>query len=313
MRWFRTLTVITLVATVLLIAMGSTVRNTDSGMGCPDWPLCYGKLLPPLEFTAIVEWVHRFMASIISTLVGIQAFGAFRQRRQDPTLWKLAIASIVAVAGQALLGGLTVYLQNAPWSVGVHLVAALTFLAIVTMMAACAFLGPGRTRIDTRERAAFERVARWTMISTGIVLLIGAYTVATNAGFGCTSWPSCKEGQIPFLSGVRLQHIHWLHRFTVVIGAAIIAWLFLHVREMRARGAMLRKATHSLIGLYGVQILIGGLNILSGFEESVRVSHLVLASVIWVVMILMWYAGRFTPETKAGTSSARAPGAPARA
>ncbi len=313
MRWFRTLTVITLVATVLLIAMGSTVRNTDSGMGCPDWPLCYGKLLPPLEFTAIVEWVHRAMASVISTLVGIQAFGAFQQRRQDPMLWKLAIASVVAVLGQALLGGLTVYLQNAPWSVGVHLTAALTLLAIVTMMAACAHLGPGRTRIDTRERAAFECVARWAMISTGIVLLIGAYTVTTNAGFGCTTWPSCKEGPIPFLSGERLQHIHWLHRFTVVGGAAIIGWLFLHVREMRARGPMLRKGAHSLIGLYGVQILIGGLNILSGFEESVRVSHLVVASAIWVVMILMWYAGRFSPEAFAITSTTPAPSAAARA
>ena len=151
------------------------------------------------------------------------------------------------------------------------------------------------------------------MIATGIVLLIGAYTVATNAGFGCTTWPSCKEGQIPFLSGERLQHIHWLHRFTVVGGAAIIGWLFLHVREMRARGPMLRKGAHSLLGLYGVQILVGGLNILSGFEESVRVSHLVFASAIWVVMILMWYAGQFSPDAEAGTSSARASGAASRA
>lgn len=313
MRWFRTLTVITLLATVLLIAVGSTVRTTDSGLGCPDWPLCYGKILPPLEFTAIVEWIHRAMASVISILVGAQAVGAFMQRRADPTLWKLAIASVLAVFGQALLGGVTVLTKNAPWTVGVHLAAALTLLAIVTMMAACAYLGPGRTRIDTRERAAFERVARWAMISTGIVLLIGAYTVATNAGFGCTTWPSCKEGQIPFLSGERLQHIHWLHRFTVVGGAAIIGWLFLHVREMRARGPMLRKAAHSLVGLYGVQILIGGLNILSGFEESVRVSHLVLASAIWVVMTLMWYAGQFSPQAEAGASSGRAPGATARA
>ena len=313
MRWFRTLTVITLFATVLLIAMGSTVRNTDSGLGCPDWPLCYGKILPPLEFTAIVEWVHRFMASIISILVAAQAVGAFMQRRQDPTLWRLAVASGVTVLGQALLGGVTVLTKNAPWTVGVHLAAALTLLALVSMMAACAHLGPGRTRIATRERAAFERVARWAMISTGVVLLIGAHTVATNAGFGCTTWPSCKEGPIPFLSGERLQHIHWLHRFTVLGGAAIIGWLFLHVREMRDRGPMLRKAAHSLIGLYGVQILVGGLNILSGFEESVRVTHLVVASAIWVVMILMWYAGRFSPDPQIAASSTVTPSGTSRA
>ena len=309
MRWFRTLTVITVVATVVLIAVGSTVRNTGSGLGCPDWPLCYGNILPPLEFTAIVEWLHRFMASVISALVAVQAIGAFMQRRADPMLWKLAITSVVAVFIQALLGGVTVLTGNAPWTVGVHLAAALTLLAIVSVMAACAILGPGRTRIVSAERQAFERVAMWATIGTAIVLLIGAYTVATSAGFGCTTWPSCREAQIPFFSGGGLQHIHWLHRFIVAADAVIIGWLFLHVRDMRARGPMLRRGAHSLLGLYGIQILVGGLNILSNFAETVRVSHLVLASTIWAVMIVMWYAGRFRPETEDAAASMRVPGA----
>lgn len=307
MKTFQTLTVITLLTTVVLIAVGSTVRNTGSGLGCPDWPLCYGKILPPLEFTAIVEWIHRGIAGVISGMVVLQAVGAFFRRRFDPMLWRLAIISVLLLVVQATLGGVTVLTGNAPWTVGVHLAAALSLLAIVTMMAALAFLGPGRTRIDTPDRAAFLRVANWATGVTAVVLLIGAYTVATNAGFACTTWPDCREAQVPFLSGGGLQHIHWLHRITVTAGAGVLVWVFLHVREMRGAGRMLYRGAHSLLGLYGVQIVIGGLNALTGFSLAARVGHLAVASAIWAVMILMVYAGRFSPEQadEPGTASAR--------
>ena len=296
MRSFRALALITVIATVILIAVGSTVRTTGSGLGCPDWPLCYGAILPPLEIKAILEWVHRGIAGVISVLVGLEAIGAFMLRRRDPTLWRLSLFAVVLLIVQALLGGVTVLTGNAPWTVGVHLAAALALLAIVTMIAALAFLGPGRARIDTRERQSFVRLARWCMLVTAGVLLIGAYTVSTNAGYGCTTWPSCREGQIPFLSGERLQHIQWLHRFTVLAGAAVVAWLFFEVRSMVHAGRMLQRGAHSLIGLYGVQIVIGGLNPLTGFSEAVRVAHLAVAAAIWAVMIAMWYAGQFRPE-----------------
>ncbi len=299
MTKFQALTVVTVIATVVMIAVGSTVRATGSGLGCPDWPLCYGGIFPPLEFAAIIEWVHRFIATVISVLVALELVGAFMMRREDSALLELNLLSVALLIFQAVLGGVTVLTGNAPWTVFAHLAAALTFLAVITMIAALAFLGPRRTRIDTPERAAFLRTAAKTMTIMAIVLAIGAYTVATNAGFGCTSWPGCPEGQIPFASGERLQHIHWLHRFTVAAGFGVVAWLFLHIREMRNVGPMLRRGGHSLIGLYGLQIIIGGLNPLSGFAQSARVAHLAVAASIWVVMILMWFAGRYSPRAEA--------------
>ncbi|MGE3856968.1 MAG: heme A synthase [Dehalococcoidia bacterium] len=295
MSKYQTLTVVTVLATVIMIAVGSTVRSTGSGLGCPDWPLCYGGIFPPLEFAAIIEWVHRFIATVISALVALEVLGAIRQRHADPTLWKLNLLSGVLLVFQAVLGGVTVLTGNAPWTVFAHLAAALTFLAVVTMIAALAFLGPDRLPIMTPERAAFLRSARNTMLVMAGVLAIGAYTVATDAGFGCTSWPGCPEGQIPFGSGERLQHINWLHRFTVAGGLAVVVWLFLKVREMRQAGRMLQRAAHSLLGLYGVQVLIGGTIPLTGYAHPARVGHLAVAALIWVTMILMWYAGRFSP------------------
>ena len=295
MSRFQTLTVITVVATIILIAIGATVRTTGSGLGCPDWPLCHGRPLPPLERTAIIEWSHRTAAAIVGLLIVVQSAWALIARRQDALLAMLAVLSLPLLMVQALLGAVTVRLELPPEIVAVHLTTAFALLAVLTVMAACADLGPGRTPIVSRERRAFARVALWVTIGTAIVMLVGAYTVATGAGSGCTTWPSCREAQIPFFGGERLQHIHWLHRVTVAAGAALIAWLFLHVRDMRDRGPMLRRGGHALVGLYGVQVVVGGLNILTGFSGGVRVAHLALASAIWVVMILIAYAGRFRP------------------
>jgi len=303
MTKYQSLSVVTVFATVVMIAVGSTVRSTGSGLGCPDWPLCYGGIFPPLEFAAIIEWVHRFIATVISVLVGLEVLGAIRQRHADPALWKLNLLSGVLLVFQAVLGGVTVLTGNAPWTVFAHLAAALTFLGVVTMIAALAFLGPNRLPIMTAERAAFIRSARNTMLVMALVLAIGAYTVATDAGFACTSWPGCPEGQIPFGSGGPLQHINWTHRFTVAGGLAVVVWLFLKVREMRHAGRMLQRGAHSLIGLYGLQILIGALNPLTGYSHPAKVGHLAVAALIWVVMILMWYAARFSVERTAEDTS----------
>lgn len=293
MRRFQTLTVITVIATIVLIAIGATVRTTGSGLGCPDWPLCHGRPYPPFERTAIIEYSHRSAAAIVGLLILVQAVWVIVAKRRDIVLLSLAVLSLPLLLVQALLGAVTVKLELPPEVVAIHLTTAFGLLAVLTVMAACAVLGPTRQVIEGDERRRFGRVALWAAIGTAIVLLIGAYTVATGAGFACSTWPSCREAPIPFASGGHLQSIHWLHRFTVAADFVLIGWVFLHIREMRGAGRMLQRGGHTLLGLYGVQILIGGLNILSGFDEIVRISHLAVASAIWAVMIAMAFAGRF--------------------
>jgi heme A synthase len=296
MRRYQTLTLITVVMTLVLIAVGSTVRTTGSGLGCPDWPLCHGRPYPPLERTAIIEYSHRTTAALVGALVLAQSLWTFIALRRDRVLVTLVAISLPLLGLQAYLGRVTVQRELPPEVVAIHLCTALILLALLGVIAGYARLGPGRTRIDTPERRGLTRVALIATGVTGVVLVIGAYTVATGAGYGCSTWPSCAQAPIPFASGGPLQDIHWLHRLTVVLGAAAVGWVFLYVRHMPQVGRRLHQGAHALIGLYGLQILIGAGNIWSNMAEAVRVAHLAVGSAVWVTLVLIAVLARFRPE-----------------
>ena len=104
MTKFQWLAATTVVATLILIAIGSIVRTTGSGLGCPDWPLCHGQWYPPFERTAIIEYSHRTAASIVGALVVATATVALLRHRHDRALVWLAVLSLALLGFQAWLG-----------------------------------------------------------------------------------------------------------------------------------------------------------------------------------------------------------------
>jgi len=140
MKAFRALSVTTALVTYALVVLGGVVRVSGSGLGCPDWPLCHGRLLPPLDLHAIIEYSHRTAASLASALIvltAVVAWLAWRQRRD------IVIPSLIAVALLALqvvLGAITVRLELPPMIVLAHLATAMALLAAVCVTAVAAFL-----------------------------------------------------------------------------------------------------------------------------------------------------------------------------
>src|SRR3989442_5864702 len=102
MRAYRGLAVATAVSAYLLILLGGLVRITGAGLACPDWPLCRGRVIPPLEGPILIEYSHRLAAALVSMLVMVTALAAFRVRRLAPQavptgLWVLAIVAVQIV------------------------------------------------------------------------------------------------------------------------------------------------------------------------------------------------------------------------
>ncbi len=302
MTRYQALTVSTLVATLLLIGVGSLVRTTGSGLGCPDWPLCHGNLIPPLERAPMIEWSHRTVAAFTGTLIIIEVGWTLSRRRHDRTRVMLALCILPLLLLQALLGREAVIRELPPAIVAVHMVSALLLYAFLALLATFAWLGDGREPRSARQ-AGPGRSALVAAALAGLVMVVGAYTVSTGAGFACTAWPGCPEASVPLLDGGRLQHIHWLHRITVVAAFAASVALVVGAPAWRDARPRLFAAAQVLLAMYVVQMVVGAANIWSDFSEVARVAHLMVGATIWSLAVSIAAAVPYE-RSRAATPSA---------
>ncbi len=304
---YQALTVTTVVLTLVLVAIGALVRTSGSGLGCPDWPLCHGRLVPPLERTAIIEYSHRTAAALVGLAIITTSVATLRSRKLDSAARWIAIAVVPLLGIQAYLGKITVERELPPEIVTVHLSMALLLLSLLTALAAFALLGEDRVRLNSAERAGYLRRVGIVLAIEGAVMLGGAYVVGSGSTTACTTWPGCAQAAIPYASGGLAQSIHWTHRLTVVLGLLAIAWLRFDVDRLRESADGLRFGANVLVGLYVLQIGIGALNIFSSFAPLSLTAHLAVAAAIWVTLVLMLVGGRYASEPSRLSMRARPP------
>src|SRR3981081_3390006 len=165
MKAFRALSVATAVVTYALVVLGGVVRFPGSGLGCPDWPLCHGRLLPPLNVHAIIEYSHRTTASLTSVLgvlTALVAWLAWRHRRDIVIPATIALGLLVV---QVVLGAITVRLELPPMIVLAHLATAMALLAAVCVTAVAALMPTPSRGVD---RVAMRR----TLLAAGGTYLL---------------------------------------------------------------------------------------------------------------------------------------------
>ena len=126
-----------------LTIAGGFVTQTGSGLGCPDWPLCYGQLIPDFrDPTTAIEWTHRTLAAIVGVLVLLTTVFAWRDRRDEQRIVYPATMALVLVLVQAILGGATVLSELNPFLVVAHLGFAAAFFALSIITAVFVFSFP---------------------------------------------------------------------------------------------------------------------------------------------------------------------------
>jgi len=285
----RTLTFVALataIVTYFLIILGSTVRVTESGMGCPGWPLCYGQLGPIDQFHSVMEQSHRYVVGLVTVLVVATAILAWRSTRHHRSVLVPAMAALGVLVIQIILGAVTVFTHNAPVTVALHLLFGLMVLA-ATWVTAAACLVPWRPAQGRR----LNPLTYWAVAWTFVLMISGSLVVDGGAAYACPSWPFCA----PHGVAGPLIAIQYAHRLTVLVTSIFIALLAMHAaRRWRAVPGARLVADLVAITLLA-QVAVGGLVATLSAPEALQDLHLALAAAIWAMVVVLasigWLAG----------------------
>lgn len=312
---YRQLLWLTLFLTFDLILFGGFTRLTDSGLGCPDWPGCYGSANPfiahdhiraaealmptgPVTWAkAWIEMIHRYLAMTVGVLiVALTALAWFKRRELKLSPWP-ATALLLLVCVQGAFGAWTVTLKLQPVIVTLHLLLGLSLLAALAWLAA-------RSQPAARTAPEFRPTIMLGLLLLTLQIALGGWVSTNYAVLACTDFPLCNGQWIPamdfqhgftlwralgktasgdLLSRDALVAIHWTHRVFAVVVIAYLSWLALRTRRS---AALIRPAT-LLLGLIALQFASGLSNILLQWPLPIAVLHNGGAAALLVTLVFM--------------------------
>ena len=295
-RPFKTLAVTTVATTFGLVVLGGVVRLTDSGLGCPDWPLCHGQIIPPADKATLIEYSHRLLASVVGVMAAATSVIVWIKWRHIRWMSVPAALGVVLLVGQGVLGGFTV-LQELPGElVLAHLATAELLIACYLVIALAAIRHPAdgaMSGLIGSDKFVLTVLAT-ALLNYGLILS-GSYVTVSGAATACgESWPLCHglpQGLLP--------NIHMGHRFVAFIaglatvGVAVAAW------SRRLGNPVLGYGAAFAAGALLVQIALGAGIVWSSFPLSLRLAHLAIATLMWLGLVAMVYGAVAGPRDEA--------------
>jgi cytochrome c oxidase assembly protein subunit 15 len=292
---------VALVALTLIVLSGAAVRLSGSGLGCPDWPRCYGHAYPPLKTHALIEFSNRVVSGLVGAATVLVALIAWRRRPFRRDLGLIALALPLGVVGQAVLGGYTVENKLAPGFVMAHYA-----LSMVILVAAVALYWRARGRADPQRRTS-DRAAVWAVRAllpfAAIVLFAG--TAATAAGPHSGGAVGQIIKRLHFEGAATLSwtvHVHGAIAFVFGI-ASVLVWVMLERRQAEPE---LRRAVGSVCVLVAAQGLIGMVQYETHLPSELVWVHVAAATLTW--LCVLWSvaaAGRLEPRLASAGSQIR--------
>jgi cytochrome c oxidase assembly protein subunit 15 len=317
---FRRLCLLATLVTLCVIVLGAWVRLEDAGLGCPDWPGCYGHLTVgsavenadaanaafperPLEADkALKEMIHRYAASGLGLLIIAIAVVAWRNRRDPAQPMRLPGFLVALVVFQGLLGMWTVTLLVKPFIVTAHLVGGLATLALLWWLA----LRVDRTTRPSGERS-LRRLAVLGFAVLAIQILLGGWTSTNYSALACPDFPTCQNSFWPDMDfkdafvlwrglgidyeGGVLDHparvaIHYTHRLWGIVTAIMlgfVAWRAVRTGQSRA----VRTAGTVLAVLLVAQWTIGPVMVMKALPLALATAHNAVAALLVMAIVAL--------------------------
>ena len=285
MKIVRRIAWVTVGFTYFLIALGGTVRVSDSGLSCPDWPLCHGDIFVALDYHVLLEQFHRYTASIVSILIISLAISALVWARKERQVLIPALLAPCFLVVQIVLGGLTVLWKLPPTIIAAHLGTALAIFAMVITTAVMS----GNAKPSKEHPAKTRKFVRLAMTNAILVyglMLSGSYVVGSGATLACPGWPLC--GTAPaWAVQYHLSDINTFHRLVATFVGLVLIWTL--ISAWRRRNVAPGQAWVALAAgiLFVAQATVGGLVVLLERPDFIAGLHLALATAVWGSLVLL--------------------------
>jgi heme A synthase len=299
MRGFRLLALGTITVVYGLIIFGGIVRITDSGMGCgPEWPLCNGEVIPSVwTLETTLEYLHRVIALLVIIFTGLLLFLGWRNRHAHRWYFILPVIAVSFVMLQSGLGAITVLLDLHAEVTTAHHALAQIFLGTLIVLGVLTY----RTRLSGGSAhrppgsSGVTRAGIIAGVATMALLLAGAYTATTGAGYACPEWPLCSGYYVPGTGSI-LVDTQLIHRWLALISALAIGYLIYEVYRWRSDSDLMKNLSLSLGGLMLLQILVGAANIWTQMHDFFAAMHVALATLIWAILVLTVTVDNLLPK-----------------
>ena len=277
----------------LLLVAGALVTSTGSGLAVPDWPLSYGKLMPPMVGGILYEHGHRLIAATVATMVGLQilllGFG-----RADRTTFRLSLAAFGAILGQAVLGGLTVLFLLPPAVSSAHAGLAQIVFALTSTIALRTSLfwdrfteEAPRATADSAALAKAFRLALWAAGGSYVQILLGAIVRHTGAGLAIPDWPLSFGKVVPTGAEWAVKGVlaHFTHRTFAWVVVALVVAAALALRKLRGVPGLGALSTLWLV-LLAAQVTLGATSVWTAKAVPVTAAHLAVGGLLWIAGVL---------------------------
>jgi heme a synthase len=321
-RLFRRLALAGVVLAFAVVVLGAWVRLSDAGLGCPDWPGCYGHLsvddaasnvdvineaFPhrPFEYhKAIKEMVHRYFASTLGLLILALAGLAIANRRDPQQPVVLPIALVALVIFQGLLGMWTVTLLLKPLIVVLHLLGGLATLSLLAWLAFASAAGG----TQTRNVPTLKRITVAALAVLALQIALGGWTSSNYAALACPDFPTCQNSLWPEMDvkdafilwrglgidyeGGVLDHparvaIHFMHRLGAVLAALMLG--FASVAAIRLGPTRGVRITGAVLGAVLVcQLILGPVMVMRSLPLTLATAHNGVAALLLLAVVVLY-------------------------
>lgn len=315
--FFKKLVLIASLLAICVVVLGAYVRLSDAGLGCPDWPGCYGTLTVPESAQAIAnaektfqaevhvgkawkEMLHRYLAGTLGIFVLLICITGWMGRDHLRTSPWLSTFLLVLIMFQAMLGMWTVTLLLKPAVVSAHLLGGMSTLALLVWLTHRHW-GYSISSLNLQKTRIFARLALVLLFAQ---IFLGGWTSSNYAALACTDFPTCHGALVPQLDFANAFHlvrdlgqaadggmiklealetIQWVHR----VGALIVFIYFSVLAFFMHQNMALRTVSKLIFAVLVVQVALGVSNLLLHLPLPLAVGHNMFAALLLALTIVV--------------------------